>query len=211
MAKRIAAKPAPKSTAASTVAKKKAPAVRRGPAVKTAPVAKTVPVAKKPVAVKAPAVARKEAATPVVKAVQKTAQTRQATVSLPSNQLLKVAVNGREQAQNHTVIGKAAIDAYVASGNLFAQNLGTFNREVMAFAQAALENSIETARALAGASSLSEAVDLQTKHSQKCFDEFLAQSAKLTELSVELANETIAPLQSNIKETVEKLIKPIAA
>ena len=124
---------------------------------------------------------------------------------------LKVAVNGREQAQNHTVIGKAAIDAYVASGNLFAQNLGTFNREVMAFAQAALENSIETARALAGASSLSEAVDLQTKHSQKCFDEFLAESAKLTELSVELANETIAPLQSNIKETVEKLIKPIAA
>ena len=205
MAKRIAAKPAPKSTAASTVAKKMAPAVRRGPAVKAKP------VAKKPVAVKAPVVARKEAATPVVKAVQKTAKTRQSTVSVPSNQLLKVAVNGREQVQNHTVIGKAAIDAYVESGNLFAQNFGTFNREVMAFAQAALENSIETARALAGASSLSEAVDLQTKHSKKCFDEFLAESAKLTELSVELANETIAPLQSNIKETVEKLIKPIAA
>jgi phasin family protein len=205
MAKRIAAKPAPKSTAASTAAKKKAPAVRRGPAVKTAP------VAKKPVAVKAPVAARKEAATPVVKAVQKTAEPRKATVSLPSNQLLKVAVNGREQAQNYTVIGKAAIDAYVESGNLFAQNFGTFNREVMAFAQAALENSIETARALAGASSLSEAVDLQTKHSQKSFDGFLAESAKLTELSVEFANETIAPLQSNIKETVEKLIKPIAA
>ena len=81
----------------------------------------------------------------------------------------------------------------------------------MAFAQATMENNLETARALAGASSLEEVVELQTKHSQQSIDSFLAESAKLTELSVELTNGSIAPLQSNFKVTVEKFLKPVAA
>lgn len=196
----MARKPATK-TAAAAAAKKKAPAKRRAAPAKATVAAKSVPAAKPVAAVEA---------TAHVEPVKAPAPAAAPALS-PVMQMAKVEFSSNAVAEDYKAMSKAAFDAYMKSGNLFAENFGALNREIMAFAQATLESNLETARALAAAGSFEEVVDLQTKHSQKSVDSFLAESAKLTEMSVEMANGTIEPLQSNLKVTVEKLWKPIAA
>ena len=214
MAKRVAAKPASKSAATTTAAKRKAPVKRT--TAKTTPVAESKTVAaRKPVTAPASTLDSKPAAvqvTPAPKALPEAKpQPKGAPVIRPAVKVTSIEVSAREVAQDYQAMSKAAIDAYMQSSNLFAETFGAINREIMAFAQATVESNLEAARAMAAASSLEEVVDLQTKHSQKSIDSFLAESAKLTELSVELANGSIEPLQSNFKVTFEKFLKPIAA
>jgi len=186
MAKRAAAKPATKS--AATAVKKSSPAKRSVAAAKSAPVVKSTPAAKRPeVSVKAP-----EAPLAIVKAT-------------------KVTFSSQAAAEDYKAMSKAAFDAYVKSGNLFAETFGAINREIMTFAQAAMESNLAAVRAMTEAKSLEEVVDLQTKHSRKSVDSFLAESAKLTGMSVEMTNGSIEPLKSNLKVTVEKFWKPLAA
>ncbi|HMB77926.1 MAG TPA: phasin family protein [Kiloniellaceae bacterium] len=215
MARKTVAKPATKS--ATTTAKKKAPAKRRAAPAKATTAAKRAPAAKTP-AIETPAIETPAVETPAVAAAAESAiapapkaAPTPKTTAVPATTMARVEFSNKAAADNYKAMSKAAFDAYLKSGNLFAENFGVLNREIMAFAQATMESSLETARAMTAAGSLKEVVDLQAKHSQKSVDSFLAESAKLTEMSVEMANGSIEPLQNNLKVAVEKLWKPIAA
>ena len=54
-------------------------------------------------------------------------------------------------------------------------------------------------------------VDLQNTFAKTRFDSFIAESAKISEMTVKTTNEAIAPLKARVDETVETLSKPIAA
>lgn len=220
MARKPEIKPATK-----TAAKKAAPAKRRAAAAKTpatkttvakTPVAKTAPVTMNATAPKQPAPKPAPAATPLPAApvaaekapAPKVPAMKMAQVEFSSK---AVAEASKAVAEDCKTMSKAAFDAYLQSGNLFAENFGAINREIMSFAQSAMESSLQAARAMTAASSLEEMVELQRDLSKKNVDSFLAESAKLTEMSVELASDSIEPLQSNLKTTVEKLLKPLAA
>ena len=193
MARKAAAKPATK-----TAAKKAAPAKRRAVAAKTTAAAVTAAAPKQPVA-KAPA-----APAPVAKP-------QPAAPAAANVKMAKVEFSSQAVAEDYKAMSKSAFDAYMQSGNLFAANFGAINREIMSFAQATMESSLQAARAMAGASTLDEMVALQNSLSKESVDSFLAESAKLTEMSVEMANGSMEPLQNNLKSTVEKLFKPLAA
>ena len=107
--------------------------------------------------------------------------------------------------------GKDNVDACVQSGTLFAKGVESLSKELMTLAQSTAEANVATAQALFGARTLREVIDLQTEFSRSRFDSLVAESAKLTELGIALAHETIEPIQARLNATVEKLIKPIAA
>jgi phasin family protein len=81
----------------------------------------------------------------------------------------------------------------------------------MSFAQSAVEANVATTKALFGATTLRELIDLQTEFQRSRFDSLIAESAKLTELSMALANDTLEPIQVRLNANVEKLLNPIAA
>jgi phasin family protein len=81
----------------------------------------------------------------------------------------------------------------------------------MAFARSSLEGNVAATKAILGAKNLREVVDLQSAYTRKSFDQALAESAKLTEMSVKVANEAMQPIQARVTVTVGKLIKPLAA
>jgi phasin family protein len=74
-----------------------------------------------------------------------------------------------------------------------------------------METSAQAAKALMGAKTLREAVDLQTDLAKSNFDKFIAESTKLSEMSVKVANEAFEPINARVNVAVEKLLKPIAA
>jgi phasin family protein len=103
------------------------------------------------------------------------------------------------------------VEAYVRSTTVLAQGVEIVGKELMSFAQSAVEANVANTKALFGAKSVRELVDLQAEFSRSGFDSLVAESAKLTELSLSLANEAFEPIQLRMNVTVEKLMKPIAA
>lgn len=110
-----------------------------------------------------------------------------------------------------TVLNKDNVDAVMKSGAIVAKGYEAIGQEVMAFAKASIEANVATAQALFGAKTLREAVELQTEFTRKAFDDMMAESAKLGEMSVKLANDAARPLQARVNVTVETMMKPVAA
>lgn len=107
-------------------------------------------------------------------------------------------------------LNKANIDAVVKSNTALAKGLESLGNELMAFAQSSIEANVATTKALFGAKTLREVADLQTDLTRSTFDKALAESAKVSEMSVKVANEALQPLQTQTSAAVERLFKPTA-
>jgi phasin family protein len=108
-------------------------------------------------------------------------------------------------------LSKDNLEAYVQASTIVAKGFEQLGKAWMAFTQEALEQSAAAAKALLGAKSVREAVDLQTEWAKASFDKFVAESTKLSEQSVKVANEAFEPINARFTVAVEKLWKPVAA
>ena len=102
------------------------------------------------------------------------------------------------------------VDACVRSSTAFAQGIESMGKELMDFAQSAVDANVATTKALFGATTVRELIDLQTEFQRSRFDSLVAESAKLTELSMTLASDAFEPIQARLNANVEKLLKPVA-
>src|SRR3546814_20907428 len=62
-----------------------------------------------------------------------------------------------------------------------------------------------------GAKSLNEVVDLQNTFTKSAFDAFVAESTKISELSVTTASEAIEPIKARVDEAVQTMSRPPTA
>ena len=74
-----------------------------------------------------------------------------------------------------------------------------------------MEASAQAAKALLAARTLREAVDVQTDFAKSSFDKLVAESTKLSEISVKVANEAAEPISARVNAAIEKILKPVAA
>ena len=90
-------------------------------------------------------------------------------------------------------------------------NPRSFSKEVFALVQSSFETSMNAAKAFMGVKTLREAIDLQADLSRSQFDRLMADSTKLAEMSVKVANEAFQPIQARVNVAIEKMLKPVAA
>jgi len=109
------------------------------------------------------------------------------------------------------VLGRGNFDAFVQSNSVVAKGFEVIGQEFLAFAQRSVEGHMAQARALIGAKDMQEFVDLQNDFAKRRLADTLAETAKLTELSTEVANQAIEPLQKRVDATVETVLKAKAA
>ncbi len=126
-------------------------------------------------------------------------------------QVEKASVQAFKTYEEMSKFSKENLDAYVAASTVLAKGFESVSKAWFAFAQESMENSAQAAKALMGAKTLREAVDLQTDLAKSNFDKFIAESTKLSEMSVKVANEAFEPINARVNVAVEKLLKPIAA
>ncbi|WP_026988646.1 phasin family protein [Fodinicurvata fenggangensis] len=107
-------------------------------------------------------------------------------------------------------LGKENLNAVVNSGTTFAKGFEAMSKEMMAFTQSNMEAGLAMTKKMLGAKNLQEFTDLHGEYSRGQFDKFLAESAKLGEMSMQTANEAVAPLQTRAQATMEKVMKPAA-
>lgn len=126
-------------------------------------------------------------------------------------QIEKASVSAFKAYEEFSKFQKDNYDAYVAASTIFAKGAENVGKTWMSLTQEALENAAQTAKALLGAKTLREAVDLQSDFAKSNFDKFVAEGTKLSELSVKVTNEAFAPINARVNVAVEKLLKPVAA
>lgn len=106
---------------------------------------------------------------------------------------------------------KQNVDALVASSTIAVKGAEQVGKAVAAYAQSSLEQGVATSKALFGVKSVKELFDLQTAYAKQSFDSFVSESTKLSELSVKVANEALAPINARVNATVGKMSKSAAA
>jgi phasin family protein len=187
--------------------------------------------------VEAPATVAKETVAPVEAPATVAKETVEATVAVGKETVEAVVKAGAEAASagyekaaaitkeqvdrtsnavfkgygDFTALGQENVDAVVKSGSIAVKGFEALGKEMMAFARNSLDGNVEATKAIFGAKSLREVVDLQSAYTRRSLDQALAEGAKLTEMSVKVANEAMQPIQARVTVTVGKLIKPLAA
>lgn len=131
-------------------------------------------------------------------------KTQQEQIEKASAQLLK----GYEDL---TSLTKGNVDAVVKSGTIVAKGAEEAGKRVAAFAQSSLEKNIADSKALFSVKSFQELIALQGSLVKANLESLIAESTKLNELTVKVANEALAPLSDRVNLAVGKLVKPIAA
>lgn len=106
---------------------------------------------------------------------------------------------------------KDNVDAVFKAGSIYAKGVEQVSKAVLALTQAHLNNQVAAIKAVMGATSLRQFVDMQTDLAKTNFDKYVAEGSKLSEISLKVANEALEPIQARVTATVEKLMKPAQA
>jgi len=141
----------------------------------------------------------------VARAPKKTAGKGTAAKTGPSS--LQVGFQGYGDL---AALGKDNIDACVQSSTVVAKGMEEVSKELIGYARSCLATNMQATQAFLEVHSLKEAMDLQADFTRKNFDSWMAESAKLGDLSAKLASEVIEPIQGRVTKTVERVIKSAA-
>ncbi len=144
-------------------------------------------------------------------AVSTAKQNLEGLVKAQQEQVEKASAQIRKSYDELSVLTKGNVDAVVKSSAIVAKGAEEAGKQVAAFTQASLEKSVSNGKALLAVKTIQELIELQNAYAKASFDAFVAESAKLQELSVKIANEALAPLNERVNATVETLGKPVAA
>jgi len=131
--------------------------------------------------------------------------------SVAREQIEKAQQNVYKSFEEVSKLQKDNWDAMVASSQIWAKGAEVIGKAWMGFAHESMENAASAAKALVGVKTLREAVDLQTDLAKGNFDKFVAESTKISETVVKVANDAMEPIAARMNVNVEKIFKPAAA
>ena len=107
-------------------------------------------------------------------------------------------------AEEFVAFSQGNVEAVVKSGQIWAAGVQDLSKTVAATAQAQIDEALAAVKALAGVKSLKEAVDLQTSLARASLEKAVAETGKLTDAGMKLAEQTWAPLTARVTLAVEK-------
>lgn len=99
------------------------------------------------------------------------------------------------------------IEAFMKSGQILATGMQDLSKQFAATAQASMDETMSTFKALAGVKSLKDAIDLQTSLARSTLEKTMAESGKLTDASIKLTEQALAPITARVTLAVEKFAK----
>jgi phasin family protein len=151
-----------------------------------------------------------------------TARMAEATVSNVKDGVAKAAVQldatqtkvkqGMEQAmktaEEMVAFGQGNVEALVKSSQIWTAGVQDLSKQVAASAQASFDETMSTFKAMTSVKSLKDVFDIQASFARSAFEKTVNESGKLTDASMKLTEQTLAPITARMTLAVEKLAKP---
>ena len=103
------------------------------------------------------------------------------------------------------------VEAAIVSGNIVAKGLEVVGKEVTTYAQNAAEANMAVAKSLGAVKNPQDLMDMQADWAKTAFDGFVAETAKLQDISTKVSSQAAQPLNERINKAVATFSKSIAA
>jgi phasin family protein len=176
----------------TTMSLEPTPAVKPRPSPATPTAVNDVPITK-PEAIK-PAFTEPLANKP--QAIETTAATM--------TQGISTVINNTETL---VAFGKDNLEAFATASTIWTAGVQDLTKQFASTTKASFEESIATFKALSSVKSVKEAIDLQSTLSKSMVTKALAESNKLTDASIKLTEQTMAPITARIAAAAEVFSK----
>jgi phasin family protein len=142
-----------------------------------------------------------EAVTPAVAPVEKSPiATTQATVKQGMDKAMKTA-------EEFLAFGQGNLDAVVKSSQIWAAGVQDISKQVAATAQANFDETMAMLKSLGTVKSPKDVLDLQANLARASMEKAMAETGKITDASLKLAEQAIAPITARLNLAVETFAK----
>jgi phasin family protein len=105
--------------------------------------------------------------------------------------------------EDFVAFGQANVEAFVKSGQIWAAGVQELTKLMATCAKESFDESVSTFKAISTAKSVKEAMDLQSSFARAAFEKAMAESNKLTDASIKLTEQTLAPITARVTSAVE--------
>ncbi len=135
----------------------------------------------------------------------------QATVGLAETQAkVKAGMEkAMKTAEELVAFSQGNIEALMKSGQIWAAGVQDIGKQMAASAQASFEETMATFKAFSSVKSVKDAFDLQASLARSTMEKTLSESGKLTDASMKLTEQTLAPITARVSLAVEKFGKTV--
>ncbi|MDP9096769.1 MAG: phasin family protein [Pseudomonadota bacterium] len=114
--------------------------------------------------------------------------------------------NGTEKmksAEQFISFGQGNVEAMVKSSQIVATGLQDLGKQIAANAQAAIDESMSTFRAMTSVRSIKEAFEMQANFARASVEKAMSQTGQFTEASMKLAGEAYEPIAGRVSVAVQ--------
>jgi phasin family protein len=102
-----------------------------------------------------------------------------------------------------TSFGQGNVEAIMKSGQVWAAGCQDISKALAVTAQAQFDLTMSTWRALISGKSLKDVMEMRASVPQASFEKVLAETGRITDASVKLAEEAMAPIAARIAVALE--------
>ncbi len=122
------------------------------------------------------------------------------------------AGNGMETvmktAEDMIAFGQGNVEALVKSGQIWAAGVQDLSKQLAATVQANLDETMGSFKAFSGVKSVKDAIDLQATFARTAMEKAMAETGRMTDASLKLAEQAMAPITARVTLAVETMVKP---
>ncbi|MBO6520896.1 MAG: phasin family protein [Rhodospirillales bacterium] len=123
----------------------------------------------------------------------------------------KASADAYKGYEDMIAFSKSNIEAFVKSNEILSVGVKEINTAIYKLAQSNVEESVALAQKIMGCTSVAEVVELQSTVAKSQYDKAVAESRKLSDQTIKLAEKASKPIAEQVKIAVETLSKPLAA
>ncbi|MDD2877642.1 MAG: phasin family protein [Acidiphilium sp.] len=109
-----------------------------------------------------------------------------------------------KKTEEMVAFSQGNIEAFMKAGQIFATGMQGLSKNFMSSTQSSVEETVAMTKAIAGVKSIKEAIDLQSGFARSMMEKMVAESSKMTDASMKLTEQAIAPLTARMTLAVEK-------
>jgi phasin family protein len=135
--------------------------------------------------------------------VKATAETAAASFEQVQVNMKEGVAKAMKTAEQMAHFSQGNVEALMKSSQILATGLTDISKLLAASAKASMDETMTTFKALTSVKSLKEAIDLQQAYARSSMEKAMAESGKVTEHSLKLAEQAFAPLTARVNAAVE--------
>jgi phasin family protein len=108
-----------------------------------------------------------------------------------------------KSTEDLVAFGQANLEACVKSGQIWSAGVQELTKQMASTAKATFEESVTTFKAISTAKSVKEAMEMQSSFAKAALEKAMTESNKLTDASIKLTEQTLAPITARVTVAVE--------